>query len=331
MTALSNDYGYEEVFARQVRAHGRAGDVADPALHQRPEPQPAGAPWSAANAEHHHVGADRRRAKPLAGACDEAVMIDALNANAQEGHLIALHAVCRAFDLEVGRRSSGVLPAAEAGHEDRGGGRRAPGRGPHRRGHPARARTRLFRWWTSSDIRRRAGGAGLVARCWRGTAGRVTLVDGVRRRRRGRQPEATSPACRRGARISGHPTPVKTRSGSVPIPWSGSTRGAGRLPVPRCRLRMLRAVGKSVPSSWPTTAGESAAKPGAARACLQATPRKCPSSGTRIRPAPEPVPGVAVVTPNLAEATKAAAAVTQAPPQVTVRPATRQPSSDDPA
>jgi D-sedoheptulose 7-phosphate isomerase len=27
VTAISNDYGYAEVFARQVRAHGRAGDV----------------------------------------------------------------------------------------------------------------------------------------------------------------------------------------------------------------------------------------------------------------------------------------------------------------
>jgi D-sedoheptulose 7-phosphate isomerase len=36
-------------------------------------------------------------------------MIDALNANAQEGHLIALHAVCRAFDLEVDRRSPAIL------------------------------------------------------------------------------------------------------------------------------------------------------------------------------------------------------------------------------
>jgi D-sedoheptulose 7-phosphate isomerase len=35
-------------------------------------------------------------------------MVDALNANAQEGHLIALHAVCRAFDLEVARRSPTV-------------------------------------------------------------------------------------------------------------------------------------------------------------------------------------------------------------------------------
>jgi D-sedoheptulose 7-phosphate isomerase len=27
LTAISNDYGYEEVFARQVRAHGRPGDI----------------------------------------------------------------------------------------------------------------------------------------------------------------------------------------------------------------------------------------------------------------------------------------------------------------
>ena len=27
MTAIGNDYGFDEVFARQVRAHGRAGDV----------------------------------------------------------------------------------------------------------------------------------------------------------------------------------------------------------------------------------------------------------------------------------------------------------------
>src|SRR5918998_1763212 len=27
VTAISNDYGYEEVFARQVRAHGRRGDI----------------------------------------------------------------------------------------------------------------------------------------------------------------------------------------------------------------------------------------------------------------------------------------------------------------
>ncbi|MBI3564855.1 MAG: SIS domain-containing protein, partial [Elusimicrobia bacterium] len=28
LTSIANDFGYEEVFARQLRAHGRAGDVA---------------------------------------------------------------------------------------------------------------------------------------------------------------------------------------------------------------------------------------------------------------------------------------------------------------
>ncbi len=28
ITCIANDYGYEELFARQVRAHGRAGDIA---------------------------------------------------------------------------------------------------------------------------------------------------------------------------------------------------------------------------------------------------------------------------------------------------------------
>ena len=27
MTAIGNDYGYDQVFARQVQAHGRPGDV----------------------------------------------------------------------------------------------------------------------------------------------------------------------------------------------------------------------------------------------------------------------------------------------------------------
>ena len=51
---------------------------------------------------------------PLSTACDEAVTVEAIAANAQEGHLIAVHAVCRAFDAEVARRTGtsgrGVQP-----------------------------------------------------------------------------------------------------------------------------------------------------------------------------------------------------------------------------
>ena len=35
LTAIGNDYGYTEVFARQVRAHGRPGDVLLLLSHQR--------------------------------------------------------------------------------------------------------------------------------------------------------------------------------------------------------------------------------------------------------------------------------------------------------
>jgi D-sedoheptulose 7-phosphate isomerase len=81
LTALANDYGYEEVFARQAAA-GLCITT-----------------WALTGSG----------PNPLANACDEAVTINALNANAQEAHLMALHAVCRAFDLEVRRRGSVAL------------------------------------------------------------------------------------------------------------------------------------------------------------------------------------------------------------------------------
>ena len=44
LTAIGNDYGYEEVFARQVRAHGRPGRHPAAAVHQRTQRQPAQPP-----------------------------------------------------------------------------------------------------------------------------------------------------------------------------------------------------------------------------------------------------------------------------------------------
>jgi D-sedoheptulose 7-phosphate isomerase len=50
---------------------------------------------------------------PLASSCDDAVVIDAVSANAQEGHLIALHAMCRSFEAEIARKDR-----TAAGSED---------------------------------------------------------------------------------------------------------------------------------------------------------------------------------------------------------------------
>lgn len=108
VTAIANDYGYDDVFARQVRAHARSGDVLMLLSTSGKSPNLLRAAEVASRLNVTTWALTGAGPNPLADACDEAVMIDALNANAQEGHLIALHALCRAFDMEVGRRSPGV-------------------------------------------------------------------------------------------------------------------------------------------------------------------------------------------------------------------------------
>lgn len=106
VTAIANDYGYDEVFARQVRAHGRAGDVLVLLSTSGKSPNLLRAAEEAARRGITTWALTGPGPNALATACDEAVLIEAINANAQEGHLIALHALCRAFEAEVNRRGS---------------------------------------------------------------------------------------------------------------------------------------------------------------------------------------------------------------------------------
>jgi D-sedoheptulose 7-phosphate isomerase len=115
MTAIANDYGFDDVFARQVRAHGRSGDVLILLSTSGKSPNLLRAADVAARLNVTTWALTGAGPNPLADACDEAVMIDALNANAQEGHLIALHAICRAFDLEVARHTPSFLPGVAKG------------------------------------------------------------------------------------------------------------------------------------------------------------------------------------------------------------------------
>ncbi|MCM0616250.1 SIS domain-containing protein [Paenarthrobacter sp. TYUT067] len=109
LTALSNDYGYEEVFARQVRAHGRAGDVLILLSTSGRSPNLLKAVRAARERGITTWALTGTGPNPLADACDQAITVDAIAANAQEGHLIAVHAVCRAFDAEVARRTGSAL------------------------------------------------------------------------------------------------------------------------------------------------------------------------------------------------------------------------------
>ncbi|MEJ1114710.1 SIS domain-containing protein [Paenarthrobacter sp. CCNWLY172] len=105
VTALSNDYGYEEVFARQVRAHGRAGDVLLLLSTSGRSPNLLKAARAARERGIATWALTGPGPNPLSDACDQAITVDAIAANAQEGHLIAIHAVCRAFDAEVAQRA----------------------------------------------------------------------------------------------------------------------------------------------------------------------------------------------------------------------------------
>ncbi|TDN90691.1 SIS domain-containing protein [Microbacterium sp. BK668] len=104
VTAIANDYGYDEVFARQVRAHGRAGDVVVLLSTSGRSPNLLAAVQAART-----VGATTwalcgDRPNPLASAVDEALCLPGTSAAVQETHLLALHLLCRVFDERVRSR-----------------------------------------------------------------------------------------------------------------------------------------------------------------------------------------------------------------------------------
>jgi phosphoheptose isomerase len=119
LTAISNDYGPDEAFARQVAAHGRPGDVF------------LGLSTSGRSG---NVLAAAQRARqlrmvvwamtgpapnPLASFADAALCVPAADtATVQEVHLVALHALCGAVDEQVAQLAGTAVTAGGhvAGH-----------------------------------------------------------------------------------------------------------------------------------------------------------------------------------------------------------------------
>ena len=108
-SAIANDYGFEEVYARQVRAHGRAGDVLLLLSTSGRSPNLLRAAGAAAGVGILTWALTGRAPNALASMCQECVTLDAAPASAQECHLIAIHALCRAFDAEIARLSPGSV------------------------------------------------------------------------------------------------------------------------------------------------------------------------------------------------------------------------------
>ncbi|MBN0039657.1 SIS domain-containing protein [Cellulosimicrobium cellulans] len=107
LTAIVNDYGIGEMYARQVAAHGRPGDVLV---------------LLSTSGESENVVAAARRARELglttwaltgprdsslAAACDDVLALHgASTSSVQELHLVVVHALCAALDAHVRHREA---------------------------------------------------------------------------------------------------------------------------------------------------------------------------------------------------------------------------------
>jgi D-sedoheptulose 7-phosphate isomerase len=113
LTAIGNDYGYQHVFARQVQAHARAKDVvlllstsgtSENLLLAGQAGRAAGAAvWALTGPG----------PNPLADLADEAVCVSGSSAAVQEAHLIAVHALCVAFEAALSTWDTKVVVPAD--------------------------------------------------------------------------------------------------------------------------------------------------------------------------------------------------------------------------
>ena len=106
LTAIGNDYGPEEAFARQVYAHGRRADVLVALSTSGTSANVLAAAEAARDCGLTVWGLTGPGPTALAERCDETLEVDApTTATVQELHLVALHAVCGALDRAVAAAS----------------------------------------------------------------------------------------------------------------------------------------------------------------------------------------------------------------------------------
>jgi D-sedoheptulose 7-phosphate isomerase len=114
LTAIVNDYGADEMFARGVRAHGRPGDILVALSTSGTSPNVLGAVKAA-----HETGLTTwamagPAPNPLAAMCDDAICVEAsTTATVQEIHLLLVHSLCIALDSALPNHG-GLLGARHA-------------------------------------------------------------------------------------------------------------------------------------------------------------------------------------------------------------------------
>ena len=102
VTAIANDYGVDALFERQVRAHGRQGDILIALSTSGASPNVLRAVDAARDVGLRTWALTGPQPNPLATVADEALAIDlAETPTVQELHLLAIHLLCEAFDAAL--------------------------------------------------------------------------------------------------------------------------------------------------------------------------------------------------------------------------------------
>lgn len=103
LTAIANDYGYDEVFARQVRALGARGDVALAISTSGKSPSVLRAVDACREIGIATIGLSGGDGGTLAGAVDVSLRVSAsrLSARIQETHILIGHVLCELVDRRL--------------------------------------------------------------------------------------------------------------------------------------------------------------------------------------------------------------------------------------
>jgi D-sedoheptulose 7-phosphate isomerase len=102
LTAIGNDYGYEQTFARQVRGLGRKGDVFIAISTSGSSPNVLKAVEDANAMGIHTVAFTGNRNTPLAGMCELALRVPSpMTPLIQQVYVAAAHAICEHVELAL--------------------------------------------------------------------------------------------------------------------------------------------------------------------------------------------------------------------------------------
>ena len=118
VTAIANDYGFDQVFARAVEAHGQPGDLALALSTSGNSPNVLAAVETAAELGLRTVALTGKGGGQLAGLVDWAIRVPSDETpRIQESHIAICHAICEVVDDALRRerqgqeRPKGTLPS----------------------------------------------------------------------------------------------------------------------------------------------------------------------------------------------------------------------------